>query len=186
MAGKCQQNYLRATHPGNCGSTLATDRRATWSKLTVGRAMRPSFASTQETRRRMQAVRRRDTPKELQLRSLLHKSGLRYRVDCAPLPGLRRRADLVFPKVRIAVFVDGCFWHGCPEHATWPRAHSDWWREKLEANVRRDRDTDEKLLAAGWRVVRVWAHEDMRGAARRIRRIVMLLRRAANSRSRPK
>jgi len=115
----------------------------------------------------MQRQRRRDTVPELALRSLLHRRGFRYRVD-APLPGLRRRADLLFPGARVAVFVDGCFWHGCPDHGTWPRQNAPWWREKIESNQRRDRDTDERLRANGWVVLRVWEHEDVGDAAERI------------------
>jgi DNA mismatch endonuclease (patch repair protein) len=80
----------------------------------------------------------------------------------------RRRADVIFPRVGVAVFVDGCFWHGCPEHASWPKANADWWREKIEANRARDRDTDRRLAEAGWTVVRVWEHEDPTTAADRV------------------
>jgi DNA mismatch endonuclease (patch repair protein) len=116
----------------------------------------------------MQRTPRRDTPAELVLRSELHRRGLRYLVDRAPLPDSRRRADVVFTRARIAVFVDGCFWHRCPEHGTLPKKNADWWRTKLERNVERDRDTDRLLAAAGWLVVRVWEHEDGRAAANRI------------------
>jgi DNA mismatch endonuclease (patch repair protein) len=88
------------------------------------------------------------------------------------LHGTRRRADLVFMSPKVAVFVDGCFWHACPLHATWPKANAAWWRSKLEANVRRDRDTDTALKADGWRVLRFWEHEDSRKAAREISRVV--------------
>ncbi|EME14427.1 very short patch repair endonuclease [Rhodococcus triatomae] len=117
------------------------------------------------TRDRMSAQRRRDTAPELALRRELHRRGRRYRVDRAPLPGMRRRADLVFPGERVAVFVDGCFWHSCPEHATSPKNNADWWAEKLAGNVARDRDTDTRLAAAGWTVVRVWEHENPMVAA---------------------
>ena len=73
---------------------------------------------------------------------------------------MRRRADLVFPRARVAVFVDGCFWHRCPRHATSPKNNAAWWATKLDGNVARDRDTDERLAAAGWTVVRIWEHED--------------------------
>lgn len=102
------------------------------------------------------------------MRRLLHARGLRYRVDTAPLPGVRRRADVVFTRVRVAVFVDGCFWHLCPVHGTSPKANGAWWRDKLEANVRRDRDTDARLAEAGWVVVRVWEHEPPAAAADRV------------------
>jgi DNA mismatch endonuclease (patch repair protein) len=108
---------------------------------------------------------RRDTKPELLLRRLLHARGLRFRVDRAVLKDRRRRADIVFGPACVVVFVDGCFWHGCPEHATWPAANADYWREKIETNRARDRDTDRRLAASGWRVIRVWEHEDPVAAA---------------------
>lgn len=116
----------------------------------------------------MQRQAQRDTAAELAVRREVWRRGLRYRVDIAPIPGLRRRADLVFTKARVAVYVDGCFWHRCPVHATSPRANSEWWREKLDGNVRRDRDTDRWLVEAGWTVIRIWEHEDPIAAADRI------------------
>jgi DNA mismatch endonuclease (patch repair protein) len=115
----------------------------------------------------MQATPRRDTPCELALRSAAHALGLRFRVDWR-LPGTRRRADLAFVRARVAVFVDGCFWHGCPEHATWPKANAAWWRNKIETNMRRDRDTDAHLRASGWAVLRFWEHDEAVRAARAI------------------
>ena len=82
--------------------------------------------------------------------------------------------DIVFPVPRTAVFLDGCFWHGCPQHGTWPKNNADWWRAKINANIARDRDTDAKLLAAGWLVVRVWEHEAIAAAANRIQAAVRL------------
>ena len=112
----------------------------------------------------MQRQRRRDTAAEVAIRSRLHARGFRFRVD-HPFPGFRRRADIAFPRERVAVMVDGCFWHGCPEHGTWPKENAAWWREKIEANQRRDRDTDQRLADAGWLVVRVWEHERPEAAA---------------------
>jgi DNA mismatch endonuclease, patch repair protein len=109
--------------------------------------------------RRMAATGGRDTAAELAVRSALHARGLRYRVDIAPLRGIRRRADVVFTRARVAVFIDGCFWHGCPEHATWPRHNAEFWRAKIETNRQRDLDTDRRLSESGWEVVRVWEHE---------------------------
>lgn len=106
------------------------------------------------------------------MRKLLWSRGLRYRVDHRVLVGLRRRADLAFLGPRVAVFVDGCFWHRCPEHATTPKANRDWWVDKLDGNVARDRDTDARLQAAGWLVVRVWEHESAEEAAERVERVV--------------
>ena len=78
----------------------------------------------------------------------------------------------MFGPARVAVFVDGCFWHGCPVHATWPKNNAEFWREKIETNRLRDRDTDRRLVAAGWEVVRMWEHEDIEEAADRLERIV--------------
>jgi DNA mismatch endonuclease, patch repair protein len=119
----------------------------------------------------MQVTPRRDTPCELAIRSAVHATGLRFRVDW-PLPGTRRRADLVFVRARVAVFVDGCFWHGCPKHGTWPKANAEWWRNKIATNVQRDRDTDEWLEASGWTVLRFWEHDEAARAARVIQRAV--------------
>lgn len=129
-------------------------------------------ASSEEVRRRMKRQARRDTKPELALRRAVWRRGLRYRVDIAPTPGLRRRADLVFTRARVAVFVDGCFWHGCPEHATVPKANREWWTQKLGANARRDRDTEQRLGDAGWLVVRVWEHEEAGHAAQAIEHLV--------------
>ncbi|MGJ3508931.1 very short patch repair endonuclease [Enemella sp. A6] len=116
------------------------------------------------TSARMSRQKTRDTGPELALRRALHRMGYRYRVDAA-LPGMpRRRADLLFPGPKVAVFVDGCFWHGCPEHATRPTRNSTWWEQKLTGNVERDRDTTEHLTALGWTVVRVWEHESAEDA----------------------
>lgn len=116
----------------------------------------------------MLACGQRDTAPELALRSLLFRQGFRYRTDVRPIAGLRRKADLVFPRLRVAVFVDGCFWHGCPEHATWPKANGEFWRRKIEGNRERDADTDQRLAEAGWLSVRVWEHEEPESAAARV------------------
>ncbi len=121
--------------------------------------------SSEDARRRMQATKQRDTAAEVALRSALHRLGLRFRVDVSPIPGLRRRADMVFPSARVAVYVDGCFWHGCPIHGTWPRANAEYWLQKIEANRWRDADTDRVLVEAGWLPIRVWEHEDPEAAA---------------------
>jgi DNA mismatch endonuclease, patch repair protein len=121
----------------------------------------------------MQRQGRRDTKPEMALRRALWARGLRYRVDRAPIPGMRRRADIVFGPAKVAVYVDGCFWHSCPEHATLPKNNREWWRAKLDANVRRDRDTDRRLGEAGWRVVRVWEHEETAVAFERVVRALV-------------
>lgn len=107
----------------------------------------------------MRSNRGRDTAPELAVRRRLHQAGLRYRVDYSPLGG-RRRADVVFTRQRIAVFIDGCFWHGCPVHATQPKANADYWGPKLSRNIQRDRETRSMLEAAGWTVLQFWEHED--------------------------
>jgi DNA mismatch endonuclease (patch repair protein) len=115
----------------------------------------------------MQANRGRDTAPELAVRRLLHAAGFRYRVDFAPLGG-RRRADIVFTRPRIAVFIDGCYWHGCPEHATLPKRNAEYWLPKLARNIERDRETDDLLSASGWKVLRYWEHDDADDVARAI------------------
>lgn len=121
----------------------------------------------------MQRQATRNTAPELAVRRLLHAAGLRYRVDVAPLPGLRRRADVVFGPTRVAVFIDGCFWHGCPEHGRRPtRANSDYWVHKIARNQARDADTDERLREKGWAVVRAWEHEDPTKVANRAETLV--------------
>lgn len=124
-------------------------------------------ASSPAALKRMRTTKQRNTRCELELRAAVHRLGLRYRVDF-PLPGTRRRGDLVFTKAKVAVMVDGCFWHGCPHHATYPKANAEWWRKKLATNVKRDRDTDRRLRLAGWDVVRVWEHEESGTAAVRV------------------
>jgi DNA mismatch endonuclease (patch repair protein) len=120
----------------------------------------------------MQSNRSRDTKPELALRSAVHALGLRYRVSAKPLAGLRRTADLVFPTAKVAVFLDGCFWHGCPEHHTVASANAKFWADKVSGNRARDRDTDARLDAEGWVSVRVWEHEDPVAAARRVEDVV--------------
>lgn len=120
----------------------------------------------------MQGNRRRDTQPELAVRGLLHAAGLRYRVDARPLPELNRRADILFIRPRVAVFIDGCFWHGCPEHHTVPRSNVTYWAEKVMRNRERDADTDRLLKAAGWTVIRAWEHEPPEGIAERITAMV--------------
>lgn len=103
---------------------------------------------------------RRDTKPELLIRSELHRRGLRFRLDRRPVPSARARADIVFGPARVAVFVDGCFWHGCPDHFTQPKNNAEWWRQKIEANRARDERTTRALADAGWLVLRFWEHEN--------------------------
>ncbi|WP_234427805.1 very short patch repair endonuclease, partial [Streptomyces badius] len=118
-----------------------------------------SWASSAVRRRNMQAIRSRDTKPERLIRRLVHANGLRYRVAARPLPDLRRTADMVFRPAKVAVFIDGCYWHGCPEHYVSPKTNPGYWSEKVARNVARDRDTDERLSAAGWLVLRFWEHQ---------------------------
>ncbi|WP_411577230.1 very short patch repair endonuclease [Streptomyces sp. HUAS TT20] len=107
----------------------------------------------------MQAIRSRDTTPERLIRRLVHAQGLRYRVAARPLSDLRRTADMVFRPTKVAVFIDGCYWHGCPDHYVPPKTNPGYWSDKVARNVTRDRDTDERLRAAGWLVLRFWEHE---------------------------
>jgi DNA mismatch endonuclease (patch repair protein) len=120
------------------------------------------------TAMRMAATPGHDNPHERALRSALHRRGLRFRLHRRLLTNSRRTVDIVFPQARIAVFIDGCFWHGCPSHGTWPKNNAAWWREKIEGNIARDRDTDRRLHELGWTVVRVWEHEPIDVAANRL------------------
>lgn len=126
-----------------------------------------------EASARMRRQRTHDTRPELELRSELHRRGLRYRLHQRPLPDLRREADVVFRKARIAIFVDGCFWHGCPEHGTLPRRNDSFWQDKILGNQVRDAETDNRLEAAGWLSIRVWEHELPSLAADRIEAALM-------------
>lgn len=117
----------------------------------------------------MRAIRRRDSRPERVLRSILHAMGLRYRVDYAiPIEGRKPRADIVFTRQRIAVFVDGCFWHGCPSHGGRPKKNANYWDAKIARNQERDADQTERLVGAGWTVIRAWEHEDPSAVAERI------------------
>lgn len=144
------------------------EKGANWKLFLLVQAMCPESArimrlspmpSSALARERMRNTKRRDTEAELRIRSELFARGLRYRVDY-PLPGTRSRADIAFVRARLAVFIDGCFWHGCPKHGTWPTANHAWWRDKIQANQRRDKRVCRQGSAAGWRVVRFWEHED--------------------------
>ncbi|MFS0754459.1 very short patch repair endonuclease [Noviherbaspirillum sp. 1P10PC] len=115
--------------------------------------------SSSEASRRMAKVRQKGTGPEIALRQELYRRGLRYRVDFQVLKKPRRVADIAFPGLKIAIFVDGCFWHGCPEHATWPKQNAEFWLQKIEANRHRDADTNERLRSMGWTVLRFWEHE---------------------------
>ena len=121
---------------------------------------------------RMKKVRQRDTSAELALRRELHALGLRYRIQVPVLGKPRRVADVAFKTLRVAVFIDGCFWHGCPLHATWPKQNAEFWRAKILANRQRDLDTDGRLHAEGWKVIRAWTHEPPECVAAKVASIV--------------
>jgi DNA mismatch endonuclease (patch repair protein) len=132
-------------------------------------------ASSEVVRRRFESQKRTHTQPEVRLRKSLHSIGLRYRVNY-PVPGLPRRTiDIAFPRQRLAVFVDGCFWHGCPEHFVEPKRNRDWWLEKISSNRERDRRTDEALSALGWSVLRIWEHELRSSTQTALRRVQLVL-----------
>ena len=124
--------------------------------------------TTEQRRRAMRAVRSRDTRPELTLRRAIFARGLRYRLH-SDIPG---RPDIVFSRARVAVFVDGCYWHSCPLHATRPKARAEWWAAKLTRNVERDREVDVKLASLGWWVIRVWEHEIRTSRKHQIKAVV--------------
>lgn len=124
----------------------------------------------------MAKVRQKGTDAEMALRREIYLTGLRYRVDYEILKKPRRVADVAFPGLRIAIFVDGCFWHGCPEHATWPKQNAEFWRKKIQANRLRDADTNSRLVDLGWTVLRFWEHESPIEAAAAIARVVAMVR----------
>lgn len=128
-------------------------------------------ASDAATRRAMQGNRRVDTKPEVALRRALHAMGLRFRKDQAiQADGARVRADVVFSRARVAVFVDGCFWHGCSSHCRIPTRNRDYWKAKIDRNRARDEHVGAALEAAGWHVIRIWEHEPIIEAVGRVRR----------------
>jgi len=121
----------------------------------------------------MRGIRRQDTGPERALRSELHRRGHRYRVDYpVPVDGRSPRPDIAFTRDKVAVFVDGCFWHGCPEHGRPPSMNQHYWGPKIARNIERDREQDARLTAAGWTVLRVWAHDEAETAAGRIEELL--------------
>ena len=130
---------------------------------------------------RMAATRGRDNNRELMMRSKLHRQGLRFRVHYQ-VPGNRRRTiDIAFPAVRIAVFLDGCFWHGCAQHGTIPSTNQIWWLAKIETNKMRDADTDRLLDLAGWTVMRIWEHTLLEEACQQVVHAVQAARGCSES-----
>ncbi|WP_160073291.1 DNA mismatch endonuclease Vsr [Pseudoclavibacter sp. 8L] len=132
-----------------------------------------SWASSPGVRRSMLGNRARDTQPELAVRGILHRMGLRYRVDLRPTPRVRARGDIVFPRRRLVVFIDGCHWHGCPQHYTAPKSNTAYWSAKLAANRERDARTTDVLTELGWTVLRFWTHQDSAEIAEEIRNAVL-------------
>ena len=132
--------------------------------------MRPTLdPPTPQVRDQMRRARRSDTGPEVALRRILFAEGLRYRTNFAPVAGIRTKADMVFLRTKVAVYVDGCFWHGCPIHATWPKNNAEFWRAKINTNIQRDARVTAALTGAGWTVLRLWEHETSTEMARRVR-----------------
>jgi DNA mismatch endonuclease (patch repair protein) len=128
-------------------------------------------ASSVAARDRMTRQRRVHTAPEIAVRRALHRRGLRFRLFVA-VPQTRRTIDIAFTKARVAVMIDGCYWHGCPVHGTQPKANATWWAEKLTANTTRDADTTRRLTSEGWVVIRAWEHEDPEDVAVRVHQVV--------------
>lgn len=156
------------------GATRAANLALAWEKaraaeLVTDEPLPPeSTASSTAVRAVMVANKGRDTKPELMLRSVLHRRGLRYRVGKRPLPELPRTADVVFTKAKVAVFVDGCYWHGCPDHYRPAKRRAEAWQDKIKTNRDRDAATNLALREAGWTVIRIWEHEDIEEAAERV------------------
>jgi DNA mismatch endonuclease, patch repair protein len=144
-----------------------------------------SWASSAATRASMRANKGRDTKPELALRRAVYALGLRYRVSRRPVKSVRRTADLVFVGAKVAVFLDGCFWHGCPTHHTMAATNTDYWQRKLQTNRARDAETNRLLEAEGWQVIRIWEHEDTDEAATRVATAVRT-RRATSPQAAPR
>jgi DNA mismatch endonuclease Vsr len=168
--GKSPTRYIGEVSQTTRSANLAEAWALAWGKgyLTEMPPPEDSWASSQAVRASMQGNRNRDTRPEVTLRKLLHKHGLRYRVNARPLAELRRTADVVFPRQKIAIFVDGCYWHGCPEHHRPSTKNSDFWQNKIQGNRERDQHTTRQLESEGWTVLRFWEHETPESAALRV------------------
>ncbi|HEU0238941.1 MAG TPA: very short patch repair endonuclease [Micromonosporaceae bacterium] len=165
---KTHERYICQVSAGTRAENLATAWQTIHINAKPVKKRTVSWAHSPATRVIMSSNRPRDTKPEIALRSAVHSRGLRYKVAAKPVPGLRRSADLVFAGPRVAVYLDGCFWHGCPDHYRASTRNNEFWTKKVEATRERDRQTTDLLAAAGWTVVRVWEHEDPAEAADRV------------------
>lgn len=137
------------------------------------RSERTPPASTPGIRKSMRSNRRVDTKPEVALRRALHSRGLRFRKDLGiQLHKTKARPDIVFSRVKVAVFQDGCWWHGCSEHGMRPKRNADFWNRKLDETMERDQRVTGALTEAGWTVIRIWEHEPVAEAADRIAQAV--------------
>jgi DNA mismatch endonuclease (patch repair protein) len=166
---RCRRPLGEVDHRTRSANLRAAWRLADEAGLLVEEDAGGSWASSKGTRTSMRSNRGRDTKPELKLRSLLHREGRRFRVNARPVATLRRTADVVFTKAKVAVFVDGCFWHGCTTHRNIPATNRDFWAPKIEGNKSRDRETDRLLVEHGWFVVRVWEHTSIDDAVALVR-----------------
>jgi DNA mismatch endonuclease (patch repair protein) len=167
QSSKVKQTRRTPTKP----SSIALSERPSKNPL-VSSSEPTRAAPSAALSRKMSNLARTDTRPEIELRSALHARGLRYRVHM-PVPGKpRRMIDIAFTRTKVAVLVDGCFWHSCPAHGMRPQTNREWWDWKLSRNRERDEDTNESLVAAGWTVVRVWEHDCPEPAADQVEAIV--------------
>lgn len=125
-----------------------------------GRKPQTIVASSERVSHQMSKLGQRDTGPEIAIRSELHRRGLRFRVHAKPEEDLATKADILFRPIRVCVYVDGCFWHSCPEHGTMPRNNREFWKDKLRRNTERDAQNTRILAGRGWTVIRCWEHED--------------------------
>lgn len=168
--GKTRERYVGEVE----ATTRASNLKRAWSMAHEVGMVSPepppksSWASSRDSRAVMIANKSRDTGPELSLRSSLHRLGLRYRVSKRPIPELRRTADLVFTRRKVAIFVDGCFWHGCAEHHRPAKRNAEFWDKKIRENQSRDFETNRILRERGWTVVRIWEHQPTEEAVSKV------------------
>lgn len=134
--------------------------------------MSTAAASSTAVSAQMRAQRERDTPREAELRRRIYAKGYRYLIHAKVVPGTRREADLAFRTSKVAVFLDGCFWHGCRDCKTIPKTNREFWRKKIDENRARDADTDRRLHEVGWISVRIWEHESLEDAVARVEAVL--------------